>query len=268
MKQVFILIGICSFALSCSRNAVTGKNQLLLVPESEMQTMAVSQYKEFLDSSRVVNPSVKDAAMVKRIGQRITNAITEYYKGQGRANVLDGYKWEYNLVESNEVNAWCMPGGKIVVYTGLLPVTQNEAALAVVMGHEITHALARHGSERMSQGMLQQFGQVALSVALANKSQQTQNLFMTAYGAGSNVAVILPFSRNQEYEADQFGLNFAAMAGYDPQQAIPLWERMEKMSGGSKPPEFLSTHPSEGNRIDRLKKQMPEALKYYKPINS
>lgn len=268
MRKFFFLVCTCSCIMSCSRNAVTGKNQLLLVSESEMQLMAAKQYTDFLDSSKVVSPAVKDADMVKRIGQRITNAITQYYTAQGRANVLDGYKWEYNLVDSKEVNAWCMPGGKIVVYTGLLPITQNEAALAVVMGHEITHALARHGSERMTQGMLQQFGQVALSVALTNKSQETQNIFMGAYGVGSNLGIILPFSRNQEYEADQFGLNFAAMAGYNPQQAIPLWERMEKAGGGSRPPEFLSTHPSEGNRIARLNKQMPEALKYYKPVGN
>ena len=266
MKKLCVLVCACSFAIGCSRNAVTGKNQLLLVPESEMQTMAVSQYKSFLDSSKVVSPAVKDAAMVKRIGQRITSAITNYYKQQGKADILNGYNWEYNLVESNEVNAWCMPGGKIVVYTGLLPVTQNEAALAVVMGHEVTHALARHGSERMTQGIGQQLGGAAVSVLLANKSQQTQSLFMSAYGVGSNVLVVLPFSRNQEYEADQFGLNFAAMAGYNPQEAIPLWERMEKAGGGNKPAEFMSTHPSEGNRIERLKKQMPESLKLYKPV--
>ncbi|MBE7169961.1 MAG: M48 family metallopeptidase [Williamsia sp.] len=268
MKKILLFTIVCSCAVACSRNAVTGKNQLLLVPESEMQTMAASQYKDFLDSSKVVNPSVKDAAMVRRIGQRITTAITNYYKGQGKADVLAGYNWDYNLVESNEVNAWCMPGGKIVVYTGLLPITQNEAALAVVMGHEITHALARHGSERMSQGIAQQFGGAALSALLANKSQGVQSLAMTAYGVGSNYGVILPFSRNQEYEADQFGLNFAAMAGYNPQEAIPLWQRMEQAGGGNRPPEFLSTHPSEGNRIARLQKQMPEALKYYKPVSN
>lgn len=266
MKLICFFI-LCSMAVACTRNAVTGKSQLLLVPESEMQSMAAKQYKDFLDSSKVVNSSVKDAEMVRRVGQRITASITNYYKEQGKANILDGFQWDYNLVESNEVNAWCMPGGKIVVYTGILPITQNEAALAVVMGHEITHALAKHGSERMSQGLVQQFGQVALSVALASKSQQTQALFMNAYGVGSNLGVILPFSRNQEYEADQFGLNWAAMAGYNPQEAIPLWERMEKAGGGNRPPEFLSTHPSEGNRITRLQKQMPEALKYYKPMN-
>ena len=162
-----------------------------------------------------------------------------------------------------------MPGGKIVVYTGLLPVSQNEAALAVVMGHEVSHALLQHGNQRMSQGLLAQAGEVALSVALANKPAETQNLFLAAYGAGATIGVMLPFSRKQELEADRFGLIWTAMAGYNPQEAIPLWERMERASqGGQKPPEFLSTHPSEGTRIDELQKFMPEALKYYKPLAS
>jgi len=266
MKKIILLAVAVSTLYSCARNAVTGRNQLTLVPESEVQAMALTEYKTFLSQNKVVNASAnKDAEMVRRVGQRLTTAITQYYTSQGKQNILDGYQWEYNLVDSKEVNAWCMPGGKIVVYTGLLPVTQTEAALAVVMGHEVTHALARHGNERMSEGLVQQFGQVALSVALANKSQATQSIFNTAYGVGTNVAVVLPFSRRDEYEADQFGLNFAALAGYNPQESISLWERMEKSSSGNRPPEFLSTHPSEGNRIERLKKQMPEALKLYKP---
>lgn len=267
MKKIFLLAGILITLYSCSRNAVTGRNQLSLVPESEIQSMALTQYRTFLSQNKVVSSSVsKDAEMVRRVGQRITTAITEYYTSKGQQSILDGYEWEYNLVDSKDVNAWCMPGGKIVVYTGLLPITQNEAALAVVMGHEVTHALAKHGNERMSQGLIQQFGQMALSVALANKSQETQSIFNTAYGVTSNLAVVLPFSRRDEYEADQFGLNFAALAGYNPQEAITLWERMEKASAGNKPPEFLSTHPAEGNRIERLKKQMPQALKLYKPV--
>jgi predicted Zn-dependent protease len=240
---------------------------LSLVPEAEVQQMATSEYQTFLSQNKVVSTSAsKDAEMVRRVGQRITNAITQFYTSQGKADILNGYQWEYNLVDSKEVNAWCMPGGKIVVYTGLLPITQNEAALAVVMGHEVTHALAQHGSERMSQGLLQQLGGAALSVALSSKTQETQNLFQQAYGLGSNVLGILPFSRKQEYEADQLGLNFTAMAGYNPQEAIALWQRMEKAGGGNRPPEFLSTHPAEGNRIARLQKQMPEAMKYYKPM--
>jgi predicted Zn-dependent protease len=159
-----------------------------------------------------------------------------------------------------------MPGGKIVVYTGLLPITQNEAALAAVMGHEVSHALLQHGNQRMSQGLVQQLGGVALSVAVANKPQETQNLFLGAYGLGSTVGVLLPFSRKHELQADEWGLKFTAMSGYNPQEAINLWKRMEQASAGQKPPEFLSTHPSEGKRIEQLEKLMPEALKYYKPV--
>lgn len=269
MKKLFLLAGLCGTMYGCTTNAVTGRSQLSLVSETEVQSMAKTEYQTFLTQNKVVSASAsKDADMVRRVGQRLTSAITQYYSSQGKANVLDGYAWEYNLVDSKEVNAWCMPGGKIVVYTGLLPTTQNEAALAVVMGHEITHALAHHGNERMSQGLIQQLGGVALSVAMSNKSQETQALFSNAYGVGSNVAVMLPFSRKQEFEADQFGLNFAAMAGYNPQEAIGLWERMQQQAAsGTKPPEFLSTHPSEGNRIERLKKEMPDALKFYKPMS-
>ncbi len=267
MTRSIVLIACIITITACSRNAVTGRNQLKLMSDTEVQTMAASEYQQFLTANKVVSASVsKDAEMVRRVGARLTAAITSYYTAQGKPNVLDGYKWEYNLVDSKDVNAWCMPGGKIVVYTGLLPITQNEAALAVVMGHEITHALAQHGNERMSMGLVQQLGGVALSVALANKPAETQNMFMSAYGVGSNVGVMLPFSRKDEFEADKFGLNFAAMAGYNPQEAIPLWERMEKAGGGNKPPEFLSTHPAEGNRIERLKQQMPEALSFYKPM--
>jgi predicted Zn-dependent protease len=268
MKKIFLFSLVASALFSCSRNAVTGRKQLTLLPESQIQEMAASEYQTFLTQNKVVSTSAnRDAEMVRRVGQRIVSAVTKYYSDKGQADILEGYKWEYNLVDSKEVNAWCMPGGKIVVYTGLLPITQNEAALAVVVGHEVTHALARHGNERMSQGLVQQFGQAALSVALANKTPQTQALFMNAYGIGSNVGVVLPFSRRDEYEADEFGLKFAALAGYNPQEAVPLWQRMEKAgSAGNKPPEFLSTHPAEGNRIKKLQQQMPEALKLYRPV--
>jgi predicted Zn-dependent protease len=215
----------------------------------------------------VEEKSSKDAAMVKRVGERIAKAVTEYYTDKGLSGTLEGYKWEYNLVDSKEVNAWCMPGGKIVVYTGLLPITQNEAALGVVMGHEVAHALAQHGNERMSQATLQQLGGVALSVAVANKTKEAQRLLLEAYGIGTSVGAILPFSRKHELEADRLGLTYAALAGYDPREAIPLWQRMENASKGNKPPEFLSTHPSEGNRIEQMKKWMPEALLNYKPKN-
>lgn len=201
--------------------------------------------------------------MVKRVGSRISSVIKTYYDGKGMPSVLDGYEWEFNLADNKEANAWAMPGGKVMVYTGLLDITQNEAALAVVLGHEITHAIAQHGSERMSQALLQQFGGMGLQIALANKPAETQNMFMTVYGIGSTVGGLLPFSRKEESEADKFGLYFSAMAGYNPEEAIPFWSRMAA-AGGSKPPEFLSSHPSEETRITKMKQNMPKALQFYK----
>jgi len=269
VRKITFLFVILALVIACSKNALTGKNQLTLLPESELQAMATTEYQQFLSSNKVVSSSSnRDAEMVVRVGKRITKAVEQLYTEKGLSDNLKGFKWEYNLVDDKAVNAWCMPGGKIVVYTGLLPVTQNEAALAAVMGHEVSHALLQHGNQRMSQGLLASVGQVALAVAVANKPQETQNLFMNAYGVGANVGVLLPFSRKHELEADHYGLIFAAMAGYNPQEAIALWERMEKASNGQKPPEFLSTHPSEGKRIEQLKKYMPEALKRYKPIGN
>lgn len=256
-----------AFLVACSKNVLSGKNQLTLLPESELQAMATTEYQTFLSTNKVVSSSSnRDAEMVKRVGARIVRAVETYYADKGISDKLTGFKWETNLVDDKAVNAWCMPGGKIVVYTGLLPVTQNEAALAAVMGHEVSHALLQHGNQRMSQGLLQQLGGIALSVAVANKPAETQNLFLGAYGVGSQVGVLLPFSRKNELEADRYGLIWTAMAGYNPEEAIGLWERMEAMSQGQTPPEFLSTHPSEGRRIDQLKKFMPEALTYYKPM--
>lgn len=267
IKKITSVFLFCSLLVACSKNALTGKSQLTLLPESELQTMATQEYQQFLSTNKVVSTSNnRDAEMVVRVGKRITNAVENFYKEKGISDRLTGFKWEYNLVDDKAVNAWCMPGGKIVVYTGLLPVTQNEAALAAVMGHEVSHALLQHGNQRMSQGLLQQLGGVALSVALANKPAETQNLFLNAYGVGSQVGVLLPFSRKNELEADHYGLIFAAMAGYNPEEAINLWQRMAKASEGQAPPEFLSTHPSDEHRIAQLKKLMPEALKYYKPM--
>jgi len=253
--------------VSCTKNAITGRSQLKLLPESELQSMAVQQYQQFLSENKVVSPSAdKDAEMVRRVGQRLSNAVEQYFASKGLQEQLQGYKWEYNLVNNNEANAWCMPGGKIVVYTGLLPYTQNEAALAIVLGHEITHAVFQHGNERMSQQMLQQgLGQV-LSVAVSNKPALTQNLFLQAFGIGSTLG-ILKFSRADESEADHYGLIWAAMAGYNPQVAIPFWERMAaQQNNAARPPEFLSDHPSDQRRIADIKKWMPEAMKYYKPM--
>lgn len=256
---------------SCKNNPITGRSQMSLIPETELQNMSAQQYAQFLASNRVVPTTTgnKDAVMVRRCGDRIIEAITKYYNEKGLGAELSGYKWEVNLVDDKTPNAWCMPGGKIVVYTGLLPITQNEDALAVVMGHEVAHALGKHGSERMSKGMIQQFGALSLSLAMANKPQVTQNLWMQAYGMGSNVLGILPFSRKHELEADRLGLQFSALAGYDPRAAIPFWQRMGQLSQGQAPPEFLSTHPSDGRRIEELNKIMDDVVKnYYRPRKS
>ena len=269
MKKIWIAVCMLVVVVACSRNAITGRKQLQFFNESDIQAMALQEYRQFLTQNKVVSTSInKDAEMVRRVGERISTAITKFYTDKGLANELAGYQWEYNLVDSKDVNAWCMPGGKIVVYTGLLPISQNEAALAVVMGHEVAHALAKHGNERMSQATAQQLGGVAVQVAVANKTPEAQNLFNTAFGLGSTLLGTLPFSRKHELEADKLGLIYAALAGYNPQEAIPLWERMEGAGGNQKPPEFLSTHPSEETRIAKLKAMMPEALKYYTPMKN
>ena len=269
MKKKFTLIFMIPvIMIACSTNAVTGRKQLSLFPESTLQQEALSQYQSFLSQNKVVSQNTsKDAEMVRRVGQRIAQAITSYYSQKGLSKELEGYKWEFNLVDNKDVNAWCMPGGKVVVYTGLLPVTQNEAALAVVLGHEITHAVAHHGPERMSQVALAQGLEVAGNIFTQN-NQKANAIFNNVFGPGAQVGVLLPNSRNQEYEADRFGLIFSAMAGYNPREAIPFWQRMSQAGGGNKPPEFLATHPSDENRIAKLESHMKEALSYYKPIGS
>jgi predicted Zn-dependent protease len=256
-----VLFSLTLSLFGCKTNSITGRSQLDLVSETEVQAMALTQYKEFLSKNPVVASTNANQEMVRRVGTRIATAVSKYYTEHGAGDELKGYTWEFNLVESKEVNAWCMPGGKVVVYTGLLPITQNETALAIVLGHEITHAVAGHGRERMSQEMLAQGIQVAGNVALGS-NQKTVDIFNQVYGPAAQIGVLLPYSRKQETEADHYGLIFAAMAGYNPQEAIPFWTRMASM-GGEKPPVFLSDHPADQQRIDDIKKVMPEALKYY-----
>lgn len=265
-KYTIPLIGLCAvFAVeSCSRVPLTGRKQLNLIPEATMDQMAISQYQSFLSANPAVSSSSnKNAQMVKRVGSRIASAVTRYLGQHNMSDRVADYHWEFNLVNNKEANAWCMPGGKVVVYTGLLPITQNETALAVVLGHEISHAIARHGNERMSQQLVAQGIQMAGSVAL-DKNPQVQNIFLQSFGIGGNLG-LLAFSRRDELEADELGLIFMAMAGYDPREAIPFWQRMAKMSGGAAPPEFLSDHPSDARRIAQIKGLMPTAMKYYQP---
>lgn len=263
MKTIssFAFVFTALFFYGCKTNSITGRSQLDLVPESEVQTMALTAYKDFLSKNSVAPASDQNQAVVRRVGNKIASAITKYYNEHGAGDQLAGYTWEFNLVESKEVNAWCMPGGKVVVYSGLLPITQNETGLAIVLGHEITHAVAGHGRERMSQQMLAQGIQIAGNVALGS-NPKTVSIFNQVYGPAAQIGVLLPYSRRQESEADHYGLIFAAMAGYNPQEAIPFWTRMASL-GGQKPPELLSDHPADQQRIDDIKKEMPEALKYY-----
>jgi predicted Zn-dependent protease len=266
MKKIILLLMALPMFVACSTNSVTGRKQLALFPEETLQQQALTEYKSFLSQNKVLSTSgSRDAEMVTRVGTRIAKAITDYYTQKGLANELNGYKWEFNLVDNKEVNAWCMPGGKVVVYTGLLPITTNEAALAIVLGHEITHAVAHHGNERISQVAIAQGLEVAGDLFTSN-NPKANTIFKSVFAPGAQVAVLLPNSRKQEYEADHFGLNFAAMAGYNPREAIPFWQRMSVAAGSNKPPEFLATHPSDENRIARLQGYMDEALGYYKPI--
>ncbi|MEE6186157.1 M48 family metallopeptidase [Niabella digestorum] len=269
IKKLAGLIAIAAIVVACTTNAITGRSQFKLLPESQLQQMAVGEYQSFLSSNKVIpaTSTNRDAEMVSRVGQRIVNAVTTFFKQNNMAQELEGYQWEIKLVQSNEANAWCMPGGKIVVYTGLLPITQNEAALANVMGHEVSHALFGHTNERMSQAIAAQYGGSILDAFMANKSSAAmRNIFGSAVGMGSQLG-ILAFGRKQELEADRYGMIWAAMAGYNPEEAIGLWERMQAYAGGGGTPEFLSTHPGPERRIEQLRKYLPEAMKYYRPVS-
>ena len=258
-----IYFSVCFLLLSCSTVPITGRSQLNIIPASTMHSMSFDQYGQFLKSNKL-SQNTTQTQMVKRVGLRIQKAVESFYAARGMSSQLAGYRWEFNLVESKDINAWCMPGGKVVVYTGILPITGNETGLAVVMGHEIAHAIAEHGNERMSQGLIAQMGGMALSTAMKEQPETTQKLWMTAFGVGAQYGVMLPYSRIQENEADRLGLVFMAMAGYDPREAVGFWQRMSKEKKGGAPPEFLSTHPSDETRIAKIKEALPEALAYYK----
>ena len=259
-KAVFVFA--LFFLVSCSKVPITGRKQLNILPESEMMSMSLTAYQDFLKESKVVPSTDKRAIMMKEVGGKIAAAAEKFLKSKGKSNRVKGFQWEFNLVDDPTVNAWCMSGGKVVFYTGILPITQDEKGLAVVMGHEIAHAIARHGNERMSQQLALQGGGMTLQVLLAQEPEMTQTLLLQSYGVAATLGS-LKYSRTHETEADKMGLVFMAMAGYDPQAAPAFWGRMSA-NGGAKPPEFLSTHPHDDTRINDLNEFMPEALKYYK----
>ncbi|WP_379091537.1 M48 family metallopeptidase [Pedobacter sp. UC225_65] len=267
MKKVLslILAGLITGLSACKTVPITGRKQMNLVPDAILTTLAFTAYDTIVKNSTTLNKNDERAQLVEKVGSKIQLAVETYMQQNGMSKDLKNFKWDYHTIDAATVNAWCMPGGKVVVYTGLLPYTQNENALAVVMGHEIAHAIARHGNERMSQGLLINLGGIVLQEALKEKKNETQALFLGLYMVGSNLALSLPNSRMQESEADQLGLIFAAMAGYDLDEAIPFWQRMNA-GNKNKVPEFLSTHPSDETRIKKLSALVPEIKdKYYKP---
>jgi predicted Zn-dependent protease len=258
--SVSALVMVAVLLAACATVPITGRRQLSLISDAEMNAMSFQQYDQVIAESKL-STDPEATAMVRRVGVRIQAAVEKYFRDNGNSSQLDGYQWEFNLIESDEVNAWCMPGGKVAFYTGILPICRDDAGVAVVMGHEVAHAIAKHGSERMSHQMALQMGGMALSEATRNEPERTQSLYMSVFAVGAQFGAMLPYSRQHESEADHLGLIFMAMAGYDPREAPKFWERM---SGGAAPPEFMSTHPSDETRIRELDQNMAEALGYYR----
>ncbi|MBN1614084.1 MAG: M48 family metallopeptidase [Deltaproteobacteria bacterium] len=261
-KRLCMVLALSFLCLSCATVPYTGRKSLNLVSDAEMVSLSLQQYAQVMKEAKL-SGNARDVRMVKDVGQRIASASETFLRETGRGADIQSFQWEFNLIDDAEtVNAWCMPGGKVAVYTGLLPLTKDETGLAVVMGHEIAHALARHGNERMSETLLVQLGGMGLALALSQKPKATQDLFLALYGISSQVGFMLPYSRLHEAEADRIGLMLMARAGYDPREAVALWERMAAQ-GGSRPPQFLSTHPAPESRIANLKALIPEVMPYY-----
>lgn len=267
-KLLFVLVillsvGSLTWFSSCYKNPVTGRTSLNLVDDNTMLSMAATEYTSFLSANPPVT-GTPEAAMVQRVGTRLSAAVAQYLASINQSSLIANYQWEFHLVNNPEVNAWCMPGGKVVVYTGILPLIADDTDLAVVLGHEIAHAVAKHGNERMSEQLVAQFAGASLSALLSSKPAEAQQLFNTVFGVGSNLT-ILAHSRKQESEADEMGLYFMAMGRYNPNVAVSFWQGMQALSGGSNVPVFLRTHPDHQTRIDDIKSKLPKALTYYTP---
>lgn len=258
IRNLFIVVLTVLALAGCKTNPFTGEKNLNFVSNDQLFPAAFAQYDQFLAENQVVT-GTPEARTVKNVGQKIVTAAERFLNANGYQGYLNDFAWEFNVVQDDAINAWAMPGGKIVFYTGILPVAQTETGIAAVMAHEVAHSLADHGAQRMSAGQLQQLVGVAGSVAVSGRSQQTQQIFAQAYGLGSQLGVMLPFSRSHETEADRIGLTLMAIAGYDPAEAADLWRRMAAQSDGQSPPEFLSTHPSSNTRINNITKWAPEA---------
>lgn len=263
MKKLIILSLVFVIVSGCSNVPVTGRKQLSLVSNAEIMPMVNQQYSEVIQKGPL-SKNQEQTQLVKRVGGRIQKAVEQYMASRNLSAELQGFQWEFNLIDDPKmVNAWCMPGGKVAFYTGIMPICKDETGVAVVMGHEVAHAIANHGRERMSQQMIAQYGLSTLGAVMGQNPGAGKELLMQAVGAGAGVGM-LKFSREHESEADRMGLIFMAMAGYDPNMAPAFWERMDGEGGGQAPPEFLSTHPSHSTRIKDLKGWIPEAMQYYK----
>ncbi len=262
MKRILLFFFAAILLISCSRVMITGRKQISLVSDSELLTMSFLSYKEFIDSVPL-SKNLQQTALVKKVGNNIAGAVENYMRDNGLSDEIQNYAWEFNLVQDPSMNAFCMPGGKVVFFEGIMPICQDEQGIAVVMGHEVAHAVAKHSKERMSQQMLLSYGSAITDILLSQKSDATRSSIQLLYGLGSQFGVILPYSRNHESEADRLGLIFMAMAGYDPTAAVAFWERMSAGETASVP-EFLSTHPANAKRIADIKKLLPEALSYRK----
>ena len=259
INLILILIGF----YGCTSVPITGRQQLSLVSDDQVLSLSLQEYNDYIKTAKK-STDPKATALVTNVGRKIADAVEAYYKYMGMESALSGYAWEFTLVDDPQVNAFCMPGGKIVVYTGILPLTQDETGLAVVIGHEVAHAVAKHANERMSQQMLAQYGAAGLDAVLSKSSSALKTIGQTVYGLGAQYGVMLPYSRKQELEADHLGLIFMGIAGYNPQAAVPFWERMSQQ--GSAAPEFMSTHPSDKTRIEGIRQKLPEAMEYYNSI--
>jgi len=265
MKKLVLFSFILSLIgfYSCSSVPVTGRRQLSLVSDEQVLMLSLQEYNDYIKTAKK-STNQASTAMVTNVGRKIADAVEAYYKYMGMEAQLSGYAWEFTLIEDPQVNAFCMPGGKIVIYSGILPLTKDETGLAVVVGHEVAHAVAKHANERMSQAMLAQYGAAGLDALLSKSSSAVKSLSQSVYGLGAQYGVMMPYGRSQELEADHLGLVFMGIAGYNPQAALPFWERMSQQ--GSAAPEFMSTHPSDQTRIDGIKKRLPEAMEYYNSI--
>ncbi len=261
LKSALIFIFLI-FCFGCAVVPITGRTQFSLISSSQLIALSNTNYRQVLEESKLSQNSVQVQA-VKDVGEKVAQATEKFLREVGMDNDIKNYEWEFNLIDDDEVeNAFCMPGGKIAVYSGILELTQDDDGLATVIAHEIAHAVANHGGERISQMLLVELGGATLQEALSDNPGKTSQIWMMAYGLGANLGIILPYSRTQELEADRIGLILMAKAGYDPRAVIPFWERMNE-NAKSRPLEFLSTHPAPERRIEDIRKAIPEALDYY-----